>query len=82
MKIPRVCTVAGFGGVCQTSASEKTSVTASLRLDTAATSMPLDVTIVVVGNDNVSEYYYTQFMLSAVTSLSEAVTLVFSAADV
>ena len=65
VKIPRVCTTAGVGGVCQTSSSRKTSVTASLRLDSAAASMPLDVTIVVSGNNDVSEYYYSQFVLSA-----------------
>ena len=65
VKVPRVCTTAGVGGVCQTSSSTKTSVTASLRLDSAAASMPLDVTIVVSGDNAVSEYYYSQFLLSA-----------------
>ena len=35
VKVPKVCITAGVGGVCQTSAAEKTSVTASLRLVTA-----------------------------------------------
>ena len=66
VKVPRVCTAAGVGGVCQTSGSLKTSVTASLILTTAAASMPLDVIIVVVGDNSVSEYYYSQFLLSAI----------------
>ena len=41
VKKPKICTVAGVGGVCHTSASQKTSVTAVLRLDAAAASMPL-----------------------------------------
>ena len=68
VKKPKICTVAGVGGVCHTSASEKTSVTAVLRLDAAAASMPLDVTIVVSANDDVSEYYYTEYKISAVSA--------------
>ena len=68
VQVPKVCIAAGVGGICQTSASSKTSVTATLKLGSAAASMPLDVTIVVVGNDNVSEYYYTQFKISAVAA--------------
>ena len=68
VKIPAVCVAAGVGGVCHTSSSTKTSVTASLRLDSAAASMPLDVTIVVSGNNDVSEYYYSRFLLSAVVA--------------
>ena len=79
VKVPRVCTTAGVGGVCQTSSSSKTSVTASLRLDSAAASMPLDVTIVVSAGGSVSEHYYSQFLLTAAAAntpltMSSAVT--------
>ena len=79
VQVPRVCTTAGVGGVCQTSSSRKTSVTASLRLDSAAASMPLDVTIVVSAGGDVSEYYYSRFLLSAAVAntpltMSPAVT--------
>jgi hypothetical protein len=68
VKVPKVCITAGVGGVCHTSSSEKTSVTAVLRLDAAAASMPLDVTIVVVADYDVSEYYYTEYKISAVSA--------------
>ena len=68
VKRPKPCISAGVGGVCHTSSSEKTSVTAVLRLDAAAASMPLDVTIVVSANDDVSEYYYTEYKISAVSA--------------
>ena len=68
VQIPKLCTAAGVGGICQTSASKKTTVSAGLKLTAAATAMPLDVIIVVLGNDNVSEYYYSQFKVSSVAA--------------
>ena len=68
VQVPKLCTVAGVGGICQTSASKKTSVTATLKLGSAAASMPLDVIIVVSGNSTNSEYYYTQYKISAVAA--------------
>jgi hypothetical protein len=53
------------GGVTHTSNDDKTTVTATLNLDAIASDMPLDVTIVVQNSDGISDYYYSQFLLTA-----------------
>jgi hypothetical protein len=58
------------GGVTHTNADSKTSISATLNLPTAATSMPLDVTIVIANNNGVSEYYYSQFILTAAAAVA------------
>jgi hypothetical protein len=57
------------GGVTHTSNNVKTSISATLRLPTAATAMPLDVTIV-IQNVGGSEYYYSQYLLTAVDAIA------------
>ena len=71
VQVSNICTVDGVGGVTHTSASEKTTVTATLRLATAAAGLPLDVLVVVQnsGVTNISEYYHTSFLLTARDSL-------------
>ena len=69
VQVSSKCTgVEGVGGVTHTSSALKTKATATLKLGSAASSMPLDVTVVVVNTGGVSEYYYTQFKLSAGSS--------------
>jgi hypothetical protein len=71
VQVSSLCTgVAGVGGVTHTSKTAKTSVSASLKLKAAASSMPLDVTIVVQADNGVSEYYYSQFKISAIPAKS------------
>ena len=57
------------GGVTHTSNSDKTSISAILNMATVAASMPLDVTVVVQNSDGVSKYYYSQFLLTAQSSV-------------
>jgi hypothetical protein len=53
------------GGITHKSGSVKTTVSATLNLAEAATDMPVDVTVVVVNSGGKSEYYYSQFMVTA-----------------
>ena len=62
------------GGVTHTSNQAKTSASATLNLASAANDMPLDVTIVVENSGGVSEYYYSQFTLTAVAAGTGAVS--------
>jgi hypothetical protein len=72
MQVSSLCTLAeGVGGVTHTSNTDKRNVTATLNLDSPATRMPLDVTIV-VENDGItdrSEFYHTRFLVTANVSL-------------
>ena len=66
IQISTKCTgVEGVGGVTHTSSALKSKATATLKVASAAASMPLDVTVVVVNTGGVSEYYYSQFKVSA-----------------
>ena len=67
VKVSSMCTSAGVGGVTHTSSTAKTSVSATLKLASAASSLPLDVTVVVRNSGGISTYYYSQFKVSAVT---------------
>jgi hypothetical protein len=53
------------GGVTHTSASAKSSISTTINLAASATAMPLDITIVVENSGGVSEYYYSQYLLTA-----------------
>ena len=61
-----VCIPTGSSGVTQKSNTPKTAAEATLRVNTARTNLPLDVTVVVEYNGRVSEHYYTRFILNAV----------------
>ena len=67
VQVSSMCTSAGVGGVTHTSSVAKTSVSATLKVTSAASSLPLDVTVVVRNSAGISTYYYSQFKISAVT---------------
>ena len=67
VKVSPLCTSAGVGGVTHTSNTVKSSVSATLKVTSAASSLPLDVTVVVRNSAGISTYYYSQFKISAVT---------------
>ena len=66
----RVCF--DVGGVTHTSSSTKTSISAILNVPTPATAMPLDVTVVIANGIRNSEYYYSQYILTAAEGLAVA----------
>jgi Reeler domain len=65
MDIQKASACFDVGGITHMSKSAKTSVSATLNLPNAAAAMPLDVTIVIVNNETGSEYYYSQYFLTA-----------------
>lgn len=67
--IQKAAACSDVGGVTHTSPSDKTTVSATLKLTAAATAMPLDVTVVVQNSGGVSEYYYSQFLLTSEADL-------------
>ena len=71
VKVASECTgLEGVGGVTHVSNSDKTVVTATLKLDEIASDLPLDVTVVVQnsGNTDTSEYFYSGYFLSSIDS--------------
>ena len=62
--IAGVCTGAGVGGVGHNGRVEKTTVSATVMLPSAAANMPLDVTAVIMLRNGESEYYYSSYTLS------------------
>ena len=72
IQVSDLCTGSGVGGVTHTSASDKSSVTATLKLDDAAAEMPLDVIVVVSNSEAGSEFYHTRFLLTAGSELTQA----------
>ena len=65
MQVSSICTSSNVGGVSHTNANSKTSITTTLKVTGVASSMPLDITIVVQNSNGLSEYYYSQFLLSS-----------------
>lgn len=53
------------GGVTHTNGSAKNSVSTTLNLAEPAANMPVDVTVVVSNSGGQSEYYYSQFLVTA-----------------
>jgi len=75
VKVASECTgLEGVGGVTHVSNSDKTVVTATLKLDEIASDLPLDVTVVVQnsGNTDTSEYFYSGYFLSSIDSSGPA----------
>lgn len=66
VEVAKLCTSASAGGVCQMSRSDKTSVITSLQLRAVVSSLPLDITSIVLGDKGISEYYYSQFFIPAI----------------
>ena len=79
MQVSSICTSSNVGGVTHTNSNSKTSITTTLKVTGVASSMPLDITIVVQNSNGLSEYYYSQFLLS---STSPVVTKVPTTAPV
>lgn len=67
------CASVSASGVTHTSNVEKNESVAVLKVSTAASSLPLDVTVVIV-NEQTSEFYYSGFILNAVASINAAPT--------
>jgi len=65
MQVSSICTSSNVGGVSHTNANSKTSITTTLKVTGVASSMPLDITIVVQNSNGLSEYYFSQFLLSS-----------------
>jgi hypothetical protein len=61
------CLPLGAGGVTHTSDDQKSVATTILRLNTVASNLPLDITVVVANDDGTSTFYYSGFTLNAVT---------------
>jgi hypothetical protein len=57
----------GVGGLTHTDSELKDTVRGILRMDRVATNMPLDVTVVIQNRNGLSEFYYQQFRINAVT---------------
>ena len=70
------------GGVTHTSSSDKTTVSATLNMDASAVAMPLDVTVVVKNSGGVSEFYHSQFKLTAASPTGTLVTTICEDAPV
>lgn len=60
------CISEGVGGVTHTSNSQKVVATVTLRLNSVASALPLDITVVVQNSGGSSVYYYSGFTLNAV----------------
>ena len=67
------------GGVSHTNNDQKTSVSTKLQMDDPAAGLLLDITVVVRCVDalNVSEWYYSRYVLNAVSPPTEAPTMIF-----
>jgi hypothetical protein len=63
VQVAAVCFDAG--GITHTSKRLKRSISATLNLPAAAVDMPVDITVVVNNDDGDSEYYYSQFTVTA-----------------
>lgn len=53
-------------GITHTNSDEKSRVEVTLNVDGAATSIPLDVTVVIQNSGGISKYYYSQYLLNFV----------------
>lgn len=62
--------IEGVGGLTHTTSNDKTQVSGLLQVDETAVNFTLDVTVVVQNRQGVSEWYYSQFLLQAISLLS------------
>ena len=59
--------IEGVGGLTHTTSNDKTQVSGLLQVDETAMDLTLDVTVVVQNRPGVSEWYYSQFLLQAIS---------------
>eukprot|EP00544_Gedaniella_sp_CCMP2646_P006129 CAMPEP_0202496820 /NCGR_PEP_ID=MMETSP1361-20130828/21047_1 /ASSEMBLY_ACC=CAM_ASM_000849 /TAXON_ID=210615 /ORGANISM="Staurosira complex sp., Strain CCMP2646" /LENGTH=379 /DNA_ID=CAMNT_0049128249 /DNA_START=766 /DNA_END=1901 /DNA_ORIENTATION=- len=59
--------IEGVGGLTHTTSNDKTQASGLLQVDETAVNLTLDVTVVVQNRQGVSEWYYSQFLLQAIS---------------
>ena len=59
--------IEGVGGLTHTTNNDKSKVNGLFQVDEAATDLTLDVTVVAQNREGVSEWYYSQFLLQAIS---------------
>jgi hypothetical protein len=64
LQVAMVCTQLSVSGVTHTSNNVKTQSSMDFQVNSAASTMPLDVTVV-ISNNGASEFYYSPFILNA-----------------